>query len=303
VRTPAAVERESESYDVTFKTIDRDGEAGTAWHADLKGYRESAAGQRFFPDLSSGSTTVRLPRGTYSLAADMLVDPAAPGKGVDLISNPQLSVTGPTTVTLDARTTRPVTVKVPDATARPTRAGTMYSLNTPETFLIEGSEFSSFDNVRTAYQGPTMDDGVLAQHWSAQWERGDTEYNVLTGGPVNELATGYEKTHTAEDMALVKARIGSSVPGLDGAFAAHGLLDNGSGVDALYSMQSAPGTRNMYVSTADGATWNIVAGILGESGPSGYRSLDSLYGLDGHQRFEPGRRTPRTSTSACWGRG
>lgn len=81
VRTPAAVDRESESYDVTFKTLGRDGAPSTAWHADLKGYRESAAGLRFFPDLSSGSTTtVRLPRGTYSLAADLLADPAAPAK-------------------------------------------------------------------------------------------------------------------------------------------------------------------------------------------------------------------------------
>ncbi|WRZ78031.1 S8 family peptidase (plasmid) [Streptomyces sp. NBC_01237] len=289
VRTAAAAERESESYDVTFKTIGRDGEPSTGWQADLKGYRESAAGRRFFPDLSSGSTTVRLPRGTYSLAANMLVDPAAPHKGADLINNPQLSVTGPTTVTLDARTTRPVTFKVPDAAARPTRAGMMNTLSTPETYIIEGADFSSFDNVRTAYQGPKMDDGSLAQQWSANWARGTTEYNVLTGGPVQELATGYSKTYTAKDMALVKAKIGSSVPGLDGALAAHGLLDWGGGFDAPFAVQSAPGTRNVYLSTADGAAWNIVAGVLGEKDATGYRGFDSAYELGGPQRFTAGK--------------
>ncbi|MFI8436976.1 S8 family peptidase [Streptomyces sp. NPDC079020] len=289
VRTATAVERESESYEVTFKTIGRDGAPSTGWQADLKGYRESAAGLRFFPDLSSGSTTVRLPRGTYSLAADMLVDPAAPDKGADLINNPQLSVTGPTTVTLDARTTRPVDFKVPDAAARYTRAGMMYTLSTPETFIIEGGEFSGFDNLRTAYQGPRMDEGALAQQWSANWEQGTSEYNVLTGGPVQELATGYSKTYAAKDMALVKTTIGSSVPGLDGAVAAHGILDYGGGVEAPYSVQSAPGTRNVYVSTADGASWNIVAGVLGEKDPTGYRLLDSAYELGGPQRFVAGR--------------
>lgn len=289
VRTAAAAERESESYDVTFKTIGRDGEPSTGWQADLKGYRESAAGRRFFPDLSSGSTTVRLPRGTYSLAANMLVDPAAPHKGADLINNPQLSVTGPTTVTLDARTTRPVTFKVPDAAARPTRAGMMNTLSTPETYIIEGAEFSSFDNLRTSYQGPKMDDGSLAQQWSANWERGTTEYNVLTGGPVQELATGYSKTYTTKDMALVKAKIGSSVPGLEGALAAHGLLDWGGGVDAPFSVQSAPGTRNVYLSTAGGAAWNIVAGVLGEKDATGYRGFDSAYELGGPQRFTAGK--------------
>ncbi|GHB18120.1 MULTISPECIES: S8 family peptidase [Streptomyces] len=288
VRTAAAVERESESYDVTFKTVGRDGAASTTWQADLKGYRGSAAGQRFFPDLSSGTTTVRLPRGTYSLAADMLVDPAAPRKGADLINNPQLAVTGPTTVTLDARTTRPVSFEVPDASARPTRAGMMYTLDTPETFIIEGGEFSSFDNLRTAYQGSAMDDGALAQQWSAHWERGTSEYNVLTGGPVRELATGYSKTYTLKDMALVKARTGSSVPGLDGALAAHGILDYGGGVEAAYTVRSTPGTRNVYLSTADGAAWNIVAGVVGETDPEGYWSFDSAYQFDEPRRFAAG---------------
>ncbi|MFJ3476845.1 MULTISPECIES: S8 family peptidase [Streptomyces] len=288
VRTPAAVERESESYDVTFRTLGRDGAPSTAWQADLKGYRESASGLRFFPDLSSGTTTVRLPRGTYSLAADMLVDPADPRKGADLINNPELSVTGPTTVTLDARTTRPVTVKVPDAAARSTRAGMMYTLSTPETFIIEGREYSSFDNLRTAYQGSRMAEGVLAQQWSAHWERNGNEYNMLTGGPVRELATGFSRTYTTKNMALVKARIGSSVPGADGVLAAHGMLEHGGGVDALYTVRPAPETRNVYLSTAGGATWNIVAGLLGEADPTGYRGLDSAYELGGYRQFAAG---------------
>ncbi len=288
VRTPAAVEREGESYDVTFKTIGRDGAAGTNWQADLKGYQESAAGRRFFPDLSSGSATVRLPRGTYSLSADMLVDPADPAKGVDLINNPRLSVTGPTTVTLDARTTRPVNFTVPDAAARPTRAGMMYTLDTPEAFIIEGGEFGSFDNLRTAYQGPRMDEGVLAQQWSAHWARGTSEYNVLTGGPVRELATGYSKTYRAKDMALVKARLGSSVPGGQGALAAHGMLDYGGGVEASFTVQPAPGTRQVYLSTAGGAAWNIVAGVLGEADETGYRNFDSAYALGEPRRFTAG---------------
>ncbi|MFB7918210.1 S8 family serine peptidase [Streptomyces sp. NPDC056061] len=294
VRTAASVEREAESYDVTFNTVGRDGAASTNWQADLKGYSGSATGRRFFPDLSSGSATVRLPRGTYSLAADMLVDPTAPGKGIDLINNPRFSVTGPTTVTLDARTTRPVAFKVPDAAARYTRAGMMYTLSTPETLIIEGGEFGSFDNLRTAYQGPEMDDGSLAQQWSAHWARGSNEYNVLTGGPVKELATGYSKTYTSGDMALVKAQVGSSVPGLDGALAAHGILDYGGGVEAPYTVQSAPGTRNVYLSTADGAAWNIVAGVLGGADPSGRRNFDAVYGPDEPRRYEAGKTYTET---------
>ncbi|MDK0523844.1 S8 family serine peptidase [Streptomyces sp. ML-6] len=287
VRTPASVEREVESYDVTFKTLGRDGAPSTGWQADLKGYRGFADDRWFLPDLSSGSATVRLPRGTYNLSADMLVDPADPKKGFDMIDNPQFTVTGPTTVTLDARTTRPVTVKVPDPAARYTRAGMMYSLS-PETGVIQWRELSGFDNVRTAHQGPRMPDGFLTQQWSAHWARGTAEYNFLTGGPVRELATGYDKTYAAKDLALVKVGIGSSVPGLESALAAHGTLANGNGVIAPYSLQPAPGTRKVYLSADDGAAWNIAAGVLGETAPDGSRKLDSVYDL-GERRFEAGK--------------
>ncbi|WP_245170732.1 S8 family peptidase [Streptomyces anulatus] len=287
VRTAAAVEREAESYEVTFNTTGRDGAPSTGWQADLKGHGGSASGLRFFPDLSSGSATVRLPRGTYNLSADMLVDPAAPEKGADLINNPQFSVTGPTTVALDARTTRPVSFKVPDATATPTRAGMMYSLNTPDTGITLWSDFTSFDNVRTAYQGPRVTDGSLYQQWSAHWKQGATEYNALAGSLVPELATGYGKTYTTENMALVKVGIGSSVPGLDGIVKAYGELAYG-GVDPVFSVHSLEETRKVYLSTDDGAVWNILAGVLGEKGPAGDRQIDAVYSLDGTRRFEPG---------------
>ncbi|NEB37744.1 S8 family serine peptidase [Streptomyces sp. SID14515] len=288
VRTAAAVEREPESYEVTFNTTGRDGAPSTGWQADLKGHGGSASGLRFFPDLSSGSATVRLPRGTYNLSADLLVDPAAPGKGADLINNPQFSVTGPTTVELDARTTRPVSFEVPDATATPTRAGMMYALNTPETGITLWSDFTSFDNVRTAYQGsPVTGDSSLYQQWSAHWKQGDTEYNALAGRMVPELATGYRKTYTTKNMALVKVGVGSSVPGVDGIVKAYGELADG-GVDPGFSVRTAPGTRKVYLSTDDEAVWNIVAGVLGPKDPAGDRQIEAAYSFDRSRRFEPG---------------
>ncbi|WP_097922419.1 S8 family serine peptidase [Streptomyces sp. wa1063] len=294
VRTAAAVDREVETYEVTFKATGRDGKPSTGWQADLKGHTGIASGLRFFPDLSSGSATVRLPRGTYNLSADMLVDPAAPEKGADLINNPRFSVTGPTTVELDARTTRPVSFKVPDATATPTRAGMMYHINTPETNVTLWSDFTSFDNVRTAYQGsPVTGDSSLYQQWSAHWKQGATEYNALTGSMVPELATGYSKTYTTKNMALVKVRIGSSAPGVDGIVQAYGELANG-GIEPAFTVHPLTGTRKVYLSTDDNAVWNISAGVLGEKDPAGGRQIEASYSMDTARRFEPG--TTHTET-------
>lgn len=203
-------------------------------------------------------------------------------------------MTGPTTVELDARTTRPVSFKVPDATATPTRAGMMYSLNTPETGITLWSDFTSFDNVRTAYQGsPVTGDSSLYQQWSAHWKQGATEYNALAGTMVPELATGYSKTYTTKNMALVKVRIGSSAPGVDGIVKAYGELANG-GVDPAFTVQPLTGTRKVYLSTDDDAVWNIVAGVLGEKDPAGDRQIEAAYSLDTARRFEPG--TTHTET-------
>ncbi|CAM5594611.1 hypothetical protein SCALM49S_10259 [Streptomyces californicus] len=101
----------------------------------------------------------------------------------------------------------------------------------------------------------------------------------------------------------MKAGIGSSAPGADGALAAHGLLDHGGGVDALYTVRPAPETRKVYLSTEDGASWNIVAGVLGAPDADGNRAFDSAFEFGGHRRFAAERRTPRRSTSVRWGRG
>lgn len=173
----------------------------------------------------------------------------------------------------------------------------MYTLSTPETFIMEGAEYGSFTNLRTAYQGRAMADGSLTQQWSAHWERNGTEYNVLTGGPVRKLATGFTKTYTTQDMALVKARIGSSVPGADGALAAHGLMDNGGGVQALYTVRPAPETRNVYLSTGTGppGTSSRVSWARRTRRDTGASTRCTSSATGSSRR---GRRTPRPSTSA-----
>ncbi|MFJ8233496.1 S8 family serine peptidase [Streptomyces sp. NPDC094448] len=296
VRTAATVDREIESYEVTFNSFGRDGAPGTDWLAELRGYGGAATGRRVLPDLTAGSDTVRMPRGTYILSADMLVDPAAPRKGADLIDNPQFTVDGPTTVTLDARTTRPVSFTMPDPAARSVRAGMMYTYLAGGSFFIQGGEFTGFDNVRTAYQGPQQVDGALEQTWSTDWERGTDEYHTLSGGPVAQLATGYTKSYAAGDLALVKTAIGASAPGARGALALTGGLPSGAGVETPFFIKPASQTRNVHLSTGDGAVWQLVAGIPGVPSPEGYPRFDVLYANEPRQYSAGGTYTENFNT-------
>ncbi|MGW6395374.1 S8 family peptidase [Streptomyces sp. NPDC055103] len=293
VRTPATVDREVESYDVTFETVGRPDAPGAVWGADLYGYQGLASEQQFLPDLSAGSATVRLPRGTYNLQADMQVDPADPRKGLDLIHNPRLTVTGPTTVTLDARTTRPVTVKVPDEAARQTRVGMFYTVSTAEAGYAQGFDARSFDNVRMSRHGSVGADVTLTQQWSARWERGTSIYQTLAGGAVKELPNGYEKVYTAKDLALIKVGFGASAPGVAGALSAEGSLPDAGGFVDFYPAHPAPGTQKLYLSTDDGIGWSVTALVLGGADADGGRPIDVVYSLGTEPQLKPGNTYTR----------
>ncbi|MFJ8229219.1 S8 family peptidase [Streptomyces sp. NPDC094448] len=288
VRTPAAVDRESESYNVTLKGIGRDGATSGAWQAELVNL--AAEEHAFAPDLSSGSAVLRLPRGTYALSADAYADPADPGKGGDLIDNPKLTVDRDTTVVLDGRTTKPVSIKVPDSQAQQTAAGMTYSLELPDgSVLVRGYGFKSFDNVRTAYQGPRYTDGSLSQSWYAKWERGTSEYNTLSGSPVQQLGNGYSKVYASKDLALVKAGLGASVPGKQGAVLAYGELPDYSSNDSgVFSVQPAASVRQVWLSTGDGVLWDIMGGQYKGPDPEGFPVFEALYGSGNVRRYAAG---------------
>ncbi|MEU3603779.1 S8 family serine peptidase [Streptomyces sp. NPDC006798] len=289
VRVPAAVVREVESYDVTFKAIGRDGAPSPAWNAILSPLTGPEAGQEIAPDLTGATTTVRIPRGTYEMSAFAPVDPAAPEKGGDVIHAPVLSVTGPVTVALDSRDTKPVTVKVPDAAARQTAVGMSYVRETADDYYSRSVDFSSFADVRTGYIGPRLTDGSLTQTWYTQWVRGTTEYNTLSGGPVERLATGWNKTYAAKDFALLKASVGASVPGKQGGIGVYGELPAGSSTFTPWSEQKLPGTRNIHVTTGDRAAWDVTVAQFGPPDPDGYPTFEAIYGSGALKRYTSGR--------------
>lgn len=108
VRTPIAVSREAESYDVKVSVLDRDGKPATKFQVLLGSYD----GRLYFnPSNPDGTVTLRAPRGRYNLAIDIRT-----GEGdeerADFLVAPWLDVTADRAVTADARTTKPVKPEV-----------------------------------------------------------------------------------------------------------------------------------------------------------------------------------------------
>ncbi|MEW1643060.1 S8 family serine peptidase [Streptomyces sp. NPDC091219] len=302
VRTAAAVVREVQSYDLTLKFINRDGTPAKYYTATVAGLSGLGAGSSAAPYDASGTVKVRVPKGGYVLDTGIFVDPDDFAKGADWIARPKLTVDRNTTVTLDARTTRPVDITVPDTGAKAAFAAPSYSLATADSGASFGWLLDSYTNFRSAHLGPRITDGSLTEQWDAHFLKGaDEQYDTTTGGQVKQLATGFTKHYKASELATVKARMGAAARGKTGVLNAFGYLPDSFGSSGIGSPQPLPGTRVLHVSTIDGAQWELDFEQDAGLDPDGFPITESSYVTDSPETFTSGRTYTRTFNTAVFG--
>jgi subtilisin family serine protease len=117
VRTPVAVNREAESYDVTMTFVDHNGAPAEYYGAQIVNVNDPVEYQPYHP---SGTVTVRLPRGEYYFQGQV-VQPL-PDEGTvrtaDFVE-PALDLTRDIDLVLDAREARPLGFDLDKPNARP----------------------------------------------------------------------------------------------------------------------------------------------------------------------------------------
>ncbi|MGW0833072.1 S8 family peptidase [Streptomyces prunicolor] len=303
VRTAAAVVREIQSYDLTLKFINRDGSAAKYYSATLVGMSGLGSGSYASPYDASGTVKVRVPKGGYVLDTGIFVDPEDFTKGADWLARPKLDITKNTSLTIDARTTKPVDITVPDAAAKSVFAGPAYTVETSE----GGAGFSwfleSYANFRSAHLGPQITDGSLSEQWDAHFTKGaDEQYDTTTGGKVKQLATGFTKHYKASELATVKGRMGAAASGKKGLLYAFGYLPAGSGASASTRAQPLPSTRTLHVSTVNGVKWELdFEQDSAALDPDGFPIAESYYVSNSPETFKAGQTYTRTFNTAVFG--
>ncbi|MER6912684.1 S8 family peptidase [Streptomyces sp. NPDC000594] len=265
VRTTAAVEREVESYALTLKYTGRDGRPSK----DFTTYLYPLSGPADAPfDEAEGrsSATLRLPKGDYTLETTRNSDYRP---GFDSLIQPRLALTKNTTVTLDARRAKPVSIRIPDTRAEQTGSRMTYVIKKGGRSLEYALDARTAEDFRTAQLGPARPTGVtLRQTFHSQWVRGARQYDAAWGGPVERLATGVDKRFKAADFAKLSVNMGVSVKGKRAA------TDVVSGLDGSIHANShsfaLPGTRTHHVAT-DGKRnpWIVFAHQFGDDGGPG----------------------------------
>ncbi|MFF1708861.1 S8 family serine peptidase [Streptomyces sp. NPDC058268] len=303
VRTAASVEREVESYELTLKHIGRDGQAPKYYDTDLEGISGLATEKSFDPFDDSGTVKLRVPKGGYVLNSSMYADPRDFSKGADWIAQPKLSITKDTTVTLDARTTKPVDITVPSADAKPHFGSPDYTVDTPGASYSFGWWLDAgYVNFRSAHLGPQVTDGSLHQQWDGHWLKGDdAEYDTVAGGKVKQVATGYTKHYKASELATVKVDLGAAAKDKKGTIGALGYLPGSSGGSSINIPQKLPGTRTLYLSTADAVKWGMDFEQQGGVEPDGWPIVDAAYSLGAAQTFAAGKSYEKTFNTAVFG--
>ncbi|BCJ50023.1 serine protease [Actinoplanes sp. NBRC 14428] len=272
VEAPIVVQREVESYDVTFRHLDRGGRASENYVTFLIGldvpntYTLSGA----LPE-----ETVRLPKGSYGLLGNVYDD-----NGTTFLVQPRFVVGAGGTTTLDARQGKPISITPPRKDARQAFAMVNAYWRSDRGLAGASAESTVPGDLFVAQVGPKGGlDGFQSAISSvfARWkndEEGfrDSPYTYETSYTREKsFFTGFTKKISPSELATVKARYARAADG-----ASTGVKYNWPVVGTVEGWTASlpftlPFERTEYLNADGGVRWrptfDVEAELDPEAGP------------------------------------
>ncbi|WP_338703881.1 S8 family serine peptidase [Streptomyces sp. Q6] len=254
VVVPFGVHMEVPSADLTVKGLDRHGDPAATPSAFqlFDDHRDTA--RRYvlgYPD--AGATTIRVPVGTYALSGLIMTRDAAGNVGsvasVSQLYDPEVTVSGDTTVTLDARDARRISWDT-DRPSRPNGFALGLAVGLDDSKRLKAGYLTSVPSyVKALYAQPVSGADDLTFLASARQSAPLAALTTSGGRTLDSLpvqkATEFDGQGSAEVVPVGK--------GTDAAFAAHDLKGKIALVDA------GVGGGNAF-------TWNTAAAKAGAAG-------------------------------------
>ncbi|GAA1031228.1 S8 family serine peptidase [Virgisporangium ochraceum] len=299
VRTPVAVHKEVESYDLTIRPTDRKGGTPPAFGLTMMTHAGAAVITTGFTTVN-GTRTFRLPRDSYTLVGTVAESTTNP-KEVPvrtLLAQPDLVLNRALTVDLDARVGQPITVTVPRSDARQVAAHLGAGTDAGGvTFL--GDDFSTVFAGRiggdTRFEKFRVFVGADFARADATGSTFASPYHYALAYPQRgSMFAGFQRTVVDSELARVTADFAAS--GRDGSTGLKRtrMIAAEMGASASVFMPvPLPFTRTEYYNTEPGVT---VAGDFREQDADGNEVQSNL--TEGGVSYRAGR-----SYRELWNRG
>ncbi|MFC9842297.1 S8 family serine peptidase [Streptomyces sp. NPDC060223] len=178
VRSAVGAEREVESYDLTLKHIDENGEPIGDAATDVMGIDSDFYAT--YTDEQDGELTVRLPKGDYTLSG--VIHPSYESSTHAVLVQPKLSLDGDTTITVDARQAQPVAVALPDEAAENTEATVAFDYARGEGLRAGSLQYllPTFEGSRFGRLGAAQSENDVTALFTGDWSRRDEEGRPVT---------------------------------------------------------------------------------------------------------------------------
>ncbi|MBM0233563.1 S8 family serine peptidase [Micromonospora sp. STR1_7] len=288
VRTPFALNREVESYDVRLDHTGRDGRPATEYTtvaASLTtGEFTTLAGE-------PGGGILRLPKGRYALYSTI-----HEGDVSTLLAQPVLDVRGPVTEAVDARTARPVALTMPERDAAPISINV--SANWNDGLRYPGVQLSgvSFADVFFGRIGPAVAAPEFAATLGVGLARPGTDGTFRNSPYTYDLAyvqqgamfTGLTRKLSPKNLATVKTTYRSQSTATTAVRFHRASAPDGSGPIGSSTPIDLPFHGTEYHNADGGITWT-----------STFVEGDNLSTQE--STFTPGRTYSRTWNAAPFG--
>ncbi|WNV83776.1 S8 family serine peptidase [Umezawaea sp. Da 62-37] len=211
VRSPLGIVRELESYQVTVNHVDADGKPAADAYSVLVGLDVEKS---FYFSPGDGITTVRVPKGRYFGTSTVIT-----GDKYAVLTHPELTITGDTTVEVNARLAKPVKVSIPEPDAEGILAEFSVTRWNGDTRFGYGTVFfGGFgDSMYSAQLGPDVPADALASRVGSQWRgtpQGDLPINYrYTRSWAGTVPTGHVRDLGKADLSEVRTTVGPNPEG------------------------------------------------------------------------------------------
>lgn len=257
-RTPVAITREVESYDLTVNLLGQDGGPTGSGDTMLMGIDNDTFAFLYDED---GSAEIRVPKGRY-LLHHTIVD----GGRASLLARPGLVVDRDLTVTADARTARPLRITPPEPLDL-MLADIGFVLRMGEDLFGMGYLTDDLSTVSTAQLGEALPGTTLTGSVSTQWLDDTGDFYGLAWFSPGEFPTGLTKVVDRRDLATVRVDIGPAADELTGLRAAFPSPREGGagGFAAIYEVPT-PGNHTAHLSTEGGVLWGSLFLLADQQG-------------------------------------